>query len=315
MNQSLVRTIVTLGVLILCAAPLMAQNTTLWIRYRLPENPDLKTAGQALEATARTERTAAVTICSNSRNNIAACERETEITFRGRLQSIPGLKFELWAGPSEQARWLLNLPANLAVNPDWDQNFSHLAPGRIHRLGIHMNGSSCLFQRDTDNGSVRYSNALLAKTVCTLVGFKGHLNDLFVSRWANGNLDEVKFLVESGGDPNISWCCEGTVDAQGRIRFHSETLLYRAVMKGDDKLVMTLLEHGADMERKGGPAGATALIGAAGAGQTDLVRQLLDRGANVNATDDNGETALVKAGKGGHTAASRLIRQRLGIDR
>lgn len=312
MNQSLVKTIVTLGVLILCAAPLLAQDTTLWIGYQLPDNPDLAAAGKGIEATARTERTTAVTICSNSRNNIAACERQTEITFRGRLQSIPGLKFKLWVGASGQTRWLLDLPSNLALNPDWDQNFSHLEPGRIHKLGIHMNVSSCQFQRDADDRPLNYSNTLLAQTTCTLSKFKVDVNHLVQTAWRKGDTKELIFLVESGADPNLGWCCEGMPDRDGILRFHSETLLYRAVVLGYDTLVTTLLDHGANLEAEGGPAGATALMGAAARGRTDLLRLLIDRGANVNATDNNGETALVKAEKGGHTAAAKLIRQRAG---
>lgn len=49
------------------------------------------------------------------------------------------------------------------------------------------------------------------------------------------------------------------------------------------------------------------LIGAARAGKTELVRDLLGRKPNLNATDKNGKTALIWAAQGGHAAVAQLL--------
>jgi uncharacterized protein len=59
----------------------------------------------------------------------------------------------------------------------------------------------------------------------------------------------------------------------------------------------------------GGADPAAALREAAGRGDTDAVRALLDQGAPVDARDDRGATALVRAAYGNQVAAAALLVQ------
>jgi ankyrin repeat protein len=56
--------------------------------------------------------------------------------------------------------------------------------------------------------------------------------------------------------------------------------------------------------------GETALIDAAASGKTDVVKLLLDKGANINAKDAGGHTTLWWAIHNGDTEVARLLQAR-----
>jgi ankyrin repeat protein len=163
---------------------------------------------------------------------------------------------------------------------------------------------------------------MLSDTVCSIVQKKlantmGNVSGELFTRFLSGRGDNQDprffvFLVESGANPNSDHCCEGYADRTGIIQFYTETALHKAVKEGYLDLAKALLDHGADIAAAGGPAGATPLMAAATAGRADLIRLLIDRGAGVNTTDGNGETALQKAQKAGQQQAVDLLRQRGG---
>jgi ankyrin repeat protein len=70
--------------------------------------------------------------------------------------------------------------------------------------------------------------------------------------------------------------------------------LIDAIRSGDLAQAKKLLDEGADPNEVGAD-GQTALMHAAGAGQTKLVERLLDAGAEPSLEDETGETALLKA--------------------
>jgi len=74
--------------------------------------------------------------------------------------------------------------------------------------------------------------------------------------------------------------------------------LIEAARVGDTVKVKQLLKQGADVNAKD-KDGWTALIEAAAKGHTDTVKALIDAGADVNAKDKYGETALMNAATGG----------------
>jgi len=93
------------------------------------------------------------------------------------------------------------------------------------------------------------------------------------------SVTEVERLLKRGANANA-------VDATGVPALMAATLF------GDVKLMELVLAHGADANRAG-PAGTTALIWAVP--DVAKVRLLLAHGANVNAKSDNGRTALLVA--------------------
>ena len=76
--------------------------------------------------------------------------------------------------------------------------------------------------------------------------------------------------------------------------------LIRSSMFGNKKKVEELLKEGANVNAKNSD-GYTALILASSNGRTEIVAMLLEKGADVNAKDKYNATALIKASSNGHT--------------
>ena len=75
--------------------------------------------------------------------------------------------------------------------------------------------------------------------------------------------------------------------------------MFSAAKSGEAETVETLLGAGADLEARD-REGGTALIIAAYYGHSAIVGSLLDKGAEVNARDEQGSTALMLAARNGH---------------
>ena len=86
---------------------------------------------------------------------------------------------------------------------------------------------------------------------------------------------------------------------------NGETALSLAAFKGNLPLVQRLVEAGADVNLYGWPP----LIYAAFNGHAAVAEYLLKKGGNVNATTENGSTALLFAARFGHQKVVELLLQ------
>jgi uncharacterized protein len=144
---------------------------------------------------------------------------------------------------------------------------------------------------------------------------------------AEGALDFIKALLEEGADPNVRLKAETEVH-QGMtalwLKEPGATPLLRAALCGDLTVVRVLLAHGADPLLPTFDH-TTPLMVAAGVGWADgmireysegesleLVKLLLDRGADVNAANDHGITALHGAAYKGANQVVQLLVERGG---
>ena len=84
--------------------------------------------------------------------------------------------------------------------------------------------------------------------------------------------------------------------------------LLSAARAGDSALVENLLDRGADIEARDNNHGYTALMLASFNGQAAVVETLLNRGAHINARNDIGETALDIAYYKGHREVISALR-------
>ena len=125
------------------------------------------------------------------------------------------------------------------------------------------------------------------------------------------HLDIARLLLAKGADPNLLyWKTIPPRQAQGNITVPAgATPLYRAVRSTDLASVQLLLAHGADPSQAIDD-GSTPLMAAAGLGAPrgggddevtdagakadplDVVKALVDKGADVNAANETGMTAL-----------------------
>ena len=86
--------------------------------------------------------------------------------------------------------------------------------------------------------------------------------------------------------------------------------LLQAAEAGDTSDVLGLIRDGAGVNARGASYGNTALMEAASRGHTDTVRTLLEKGGEVDATDNAGRTALMEAAFEGYTETARVLLDR-----
>jgi len=99
--------------------------------------------------------------------------------------------------------------------------------------------------------------------------------------------------------------------SQEQDKINKEFLV--ATYNGDYDRVQMLLNAGANVNATDN-SGYTALIYAADKGDKDVVQMLLNAGANVNATGEDGSTALILAADKGHLEIVSSLLGRPGID-
>ncbi len=110
---------------------------------------------------------------------------------------------------------------------------------------------------------------------------------------------------------NVSMASQATaVSKFGLVKeYGNNTPLAVAIMKGDTETVKKFIEYGADINEASN--GMTPLMVAARYNRVDIIRLLLDKGANLKATNDKGLTALKYAQISKATEAEAVIKQAL----
>jgi ankyrin repeat protein len=132
---------------------------------------------------------------------------------------------------------------------------------------------------------------------------------------ANGSVDAVKLLLSRGARVNdVSGLGEVILHAparakNGTLALGSFTPLLLAAPAGSTELVKTLVDAGADVNAKD-MRGMTPLMLAIATDHYDLekIHLLIDKGAQVNVATPEGETALDWAQKFGETPVSALLK-------
>jgi ankyrin repeat protein len=140
----------------------------------------------------------------------------------------------------------------------------------------------------------------------------------------NGHEAVVTLLLRRGADINqqsmitISECQYSDEFGPGSDRYikgYSQTALHMATLNGDEVVVLVLLKkgHGLDINRKD-LDGKPALHHAAETGNMAIAYQLVENGADSNATDFRGQTPLSLAAASGHSAIVEMLLGKDNVD-
>lgn len=124
-----------------------------------------------------------------------------------------------------------------------------------------------------------------------------------------GSNEVVKVLLKAGADPNL-------------VGTGTRSALFDAAIYGHARIVQALLQAGAHVDAatlgsRGNSEieGVTPLIAAAEGGHLDVVRLLVDAGADVNRSDSSGFTALMGTVRSGHPKMVKFFLARGGSPR
>ena len=111
-------------------------------------------------------------------------------------------------------------------------------------------------------------------------------------------------LPDTGADTSAS----ARVAAPGTSLYIARrgTPLHVSCAAGRPSCAAVLIRAGADVNSRAGPHSCTPLHIAAREGHVPMALALLDAGARVDERDGGGETALMRAAEGGHTAMVRI---------
>jgi len=90
----------------------------------------------------------------------------------------------------------------------------------------------------------------------------------------------------------------------------SDSALITAARSGKLDTIKQLLDRGADVNAKGSTSGHTALMAAVLGNHRDAAQLLLERGADINASTEDGMTALLFAAREGYQEMAALLLER-----
>lgn len=141
-----------------------------------------------------------------------------------------------------------------------------------------------------------------------------------------GTKETVKLLLDAGGDPNLAGRgstvrpaqCHGGEDRENDAARacleEARTCLQVCATLGHNDILLTLLEHGADVNAGPGGLGWTSLHLCAALSNEEGLSLLLQHGADASIPDAEGNVAEVLAERAGRTAAVEALRTAVTTD-
>ncbi len=106
--------------------------------------------------------------------------------------------------------------------------------------------------------------------------------------------NDVNRELRKGNFRHISYTADGEKKVQKNAGTRERTPLMLSISKRQHNLAKILIEKGADINAKDS-SGQTALFYAINAGDARIAKLLIERGSEINASDANGRTPLLLA--------------------
>ena len=135
-----------------------------------------------------------------------------------------------------------------------------------------------------DSGDINIIRHLIERGIDINIDYKGR-TALYTAA-TEGETEIVKLLLQEGADPNVG-------DHDGLV-----TPLYMVAMENrggfekTNEIIKLLVDGGADMDTACTYSNITPLMWVAGNGNIEGVRYLVEKGADINIKDEDGQTAL-----------------------
>lgn len=227
---------------------------------------------------------------------------------------MPALLCAAENGDAEKVKGLLESGADVNAESRYGQMALHLAAIEGHadiviillKGGADVNAKTASFDQTplhvaVSAGRLEVVKALLDNDAdITFPGgdcddcFGGCTGTPLIVAAANGHIDIARLLLDRGAGLQE----DGT---------EINAALMSALFGGHVDIAALLLEKGADAGAKSDPFEITALIIAVAAGRGDMVKILIDNGANVNQGGHEGTTPLIMAVEKGHADVVKLL--------
>ncbi|OGV37924.1 MAG: hypothetical protein A2X48_01325 [Lentisphaerae bacterium GWF2_49_21] len=211
-------------------------------------------------------------------------------------------------GHSKIVEYLLD-KGHIDVNKEYGHNRETLLDEAVSAYHPHPEIVKLLLSRGADvnhQGAGGYyplwgARLEIVKLLCEAganVNLKNESGETALSRAAmSADLDIVKYLLERGADINNR-------DQSG------DTPLMYAASKENIKLVEFLIEKGASVDDRGKYGDTPLLRASRWGGHVEIAKCLLDKGANINAKDADGNTSVMNAAINGFTKMLELLVER-----
>ncbi len=102
---------------------------------------------------------------------------------------------------------------------------------------------------------------------------------------AEGSYEEIAQYIANGASLHEE-VAKNIANGECIAEYTTQSILHRAVQRGDIEIVKLLLKHGADVHVKAAKTGWSPLHEAASSGSTELAALLLEHGADINAINE-----------------------------
>ena len=120
--------------------------------------------------------------------------------------------------------------------------------------------------------------------------------------------DRLLLACRENQDAEVANLLKTPLNPDGRCAHRDSPPIWHAAQQGHLEVVRLLIEAGADMNAKDAQYHEdTALLVAARGGHLEVVRLLVEAGADMNAANARGATALLVAAQQGHLEVVRLL--------
>lgn len=181
------------------------------------------------------------------------------------------------------------------------------AQGETPLMVAAMNGHAPVVSLFLKTGADANARNAKGKTALNLASKQGH-KEVVRLLSSPGKRDRERALMKAvgqGRSKEVSSLLRSKIGLEFTGKDGNSPLIL-AARKGHVEIVKLLLDHGANPNARFRCAGP-ALVSAASDGKAQVVRFLLERGVNVNARDCEQETALMSAARRGHGAVVELL--------